>query len=103
MRKYEMLLLFSPELTTDNRAAVIETLSGIIAREEGVLLTNDDWGMRELAYPVQKQVRGHYTRLEFAAKPTTIAEMERIVRITDGIFKFVTVKLADTFVPAEGA
>ena len=66
------------------------------------MLAVDEWGMRELAYPVQKKTRGHYTRFEFAAPAPAIAEFERIVRITDGIMKFVTVKLADKYVP-EGA
>ncbi len=51
--------------------------------------------MRDLAYPVEKQMRGYYVRLEYAAKPETIAELERIIRISEGIFKFITVRLAD--------
>jgi len=101
MRKYEALLLLSPELATDNRQEIIENLKGLLERQEASILTVDDWGMRDLAYPVQKKTRGHYTRLEFAAPPTAIAEFERIVRITDGIMKFVTVKLADKYVPEE--
>ena len=55
----------------------------------------DNWGMRDLAYPVRKLMRGYYVRLVYNAPAELIAELERIVRITDGIFKFVTVKLAD--------
>lgn len=101
MRKYEMLLLLSPELNVENKKAVIDGLTTIIVdREQGTMLSVDDWGTRELAYPVRKQIRGQYVRLEFAAPAKTIAEVERNVRITDGIFKFVTVKLADKYVPA---
>lgn len=95
MRKYESLLLLSPELSTDARNAVIEGVKGIIDREGGKVLVEDLWGMRDLAYPVKKQMRGFYIRLEFAAPGTLIAELERNIRITEGIFKFVTVKLAD--------
>jgi small subunit ribosomal protein S6 len=102
MRKYEALLLLSPELATDNRQEIIDNLKGLLERQEASMLAVDEWGMRDLAYPVQKKTRGHYTRFEFAAPPTAIAEFERIVRITDGIMKFVTVKLADKYVP-EGA
>jgi small subunit ribosomal protein S6 len=45
--------------------------------------------------------RGYYVRLEFALPGEAVAELERIIRITDGIFKFVTVKLADKYVPEE--
>lgn len=95
MRKFETLLLLSPEMNAEAREALLGTLSGIIEREEGKILQADHWGMRDLAYPVQKQMRGYYVRLEYNAKPETIAELERIIRISEGIFKFMTVKLAD--------
>ncbi|WP_243359536.1 30S ribosomal protein S6 [Fundidesulfovibrio terrae] len=100
MRKYETLLLLSPELNAESKKTVIDTMVGIIEREEGSMLTVDDWGTKDLAYPVRKFVRGQYVRMEYAAPGKAVAELERIVRITDGIFKFVTVKLADKFVPA---
>jgi len=99
MRKYETLLLLSPELNAENKQALIDALTAVVAREEGSMLTVDDWGTKDLAYPVRKFVRGQYVRLEYAAPGQAVAELERIVRITDGIFKFVTVKLADLFVP----
>ena len=56
----------------------------------------DHWGMRDLAYPVRKQMRGYFVRLEYVAPGDTVAELERVIRISDGVFKFITVKLADT-------
>lgn len=95
MRKFETLLLLSPELSADNREGIINALTAIIEREKGIMVEVDNWGMRDLAYPVRKLMRGYYVRLVYNAPPELIAELERIVRITDGIFKFVTVKLAD--------
>ncbi|AAS95436.1 30S ribosomal protein S6 [Nitratidesulfovibrio vulgaris] len=95
MRKFETLLLLSPELAADAREALLTTLSGVVEREQGSMITADHWGMRDLAYPVRKQMRGYYVRLEYTAPGATVAELERIIRISDGIFKFVTVKLAD--------
>ncbi|MTJ91334.1 MAG: 30S ribosomal protein S6 [Desulfovibrio sp.] len=95
MRKFETLLLLSPELSADNREGIINALTAIIAREKGVMVEVDNWGMRDLAYPVRKLMRGYYVRLVYQAPAELIAELERNVRITDGIFKFVTVKLAD--------
>lgn len=102
MRLYETLILFSPELSTDNRKEILDNLGQIIANDGGRIAEVDDWGMRELAYPVQKQVRGHYTRLEYVSPGSTVQELERIIRITDGIFKFVTVKLSDEVETEEG-
>ncbi|MDR1360615.1 MAG: 30S ribosomal protein S6 [Deltaproteobacteria bacterium] len=96
MRKFETLLLLSPELSVEARTVVLDGLKAVIDREGGRMLTEDVWGMRDLAYPVQKQMRGFYVRLEYAAPGALVAELERNIRIADGIFKFVTVKLADS-------
>ena len=96
MRKFETLLLLSPELTVEQRDGVIASLVADIEREGGKMLATDPWGMRDLAYPVKKQMRGFYVRLEYAAPGALVAELERNIRIADGIFKFTSVKLADS-------
>ena len=83
MRKFETLLLLSPELSAESREGILAALTGIIEREGGKLAEVDQWGMRDLAYPV------------YEAPAALVAELERNIRITDGIFKFITVKLAD--------
>ncbi|SDF62942.1 30S ribosomal protein S6 [Desulfovibrio legallii] len=95
MRKFETLLLLSPELSAENREGVLSALTAVVERQEGVVTAVDHWGMRDLAYPVHKLMRGYYVRLEYEGPAALVAELERNVRITDGIFKFVTVKLAD--------
>ena len=95
MRKFETLLLFSPELSAESREGILAALTGIIEREGGKMVEVDQWGMRDLAYPVHKLMRGFYVRLVYEAPAPLVAELERNIRITDGIFKFITVKLAD--------
>lgn len=95
MRRFETLLLLSPELASDARAVLLDGFKGIIEREGGKVLAEDNWGMRDLAYPVRKQMRGYYIRLEFSGPGALVAELERNIRIADGIFKFVTVRLED--------
>ncbi len=90
---YETLLLLSPELGSEGSREVLDTLTGIIDRDGGNILQNDDWGIKELAYPVRKQTRGHYVRLEYSLPPDKVSELERNIRNADGIFKFLTVKL----------
>jgi len=96
MRQYETLMLFSPEMLGERRQEILAMMTGIVEQAGGKILEEDDWGMRTLAYPVHKQTRGHYVRLEYAAPGQVVAEMERNLRITDGVFKFLSVKLADT-------
>ena len=70
MRKFETLLLLSPELAADAREALLGTFTGVIERAGG-RFTADHWGMRDLAYPVRKQMRGYFVRLEYVAPPAT--------------------------------
>ena len=91
--RYEILLLFNPELGSEGRQELLDTLSSIIAGDGGEIHTVDDWGSRELAYPVKKHTRGVYVRLEFTVSAQIVAELERNIRISDGVFKFITVRL----------
>ena len=103
MRKFETLLLLSPELPGDGREAIITSLVAIIEREKGAMLATDHWGMRDLAYPVRKQMRGYFVRLEYTGPGPLVAELERNIRNMDGIFKFTSVKLAESAEPAKKA
>lgn len=95
MQRYETMLLLSPELEEEKRNEIFANLTSVIEREGGKVIEQDEknWGMKVLAYPVQKKTRGYYTLLNYEGPGPIVAELERIIRITDGIFKFLTVKL----------
>lgn len=93
MRQFETLLLFSPELSAEQRETLLKGLTGIIEREGGKIVEIDQWGMRDLAYPVRKQMRGFYIRLVYEGPGSLVAELERNLRITEDIYKFITVRL----------
>ncbi len=95
MREFETLLLLSTELSADSREGIVNGFCAVIEREGGKVIEVDNWGMRDLAYPVHKQMRGNYVRLVYAGPAPLVAELERNIRITDGVYKFLTVKLAD--------
>jgi small subunit ribosomal protein S6 len=96
MTRYEELLLLSPELGTDECREIVNNLSAVVEREGGSVLKIDDWGVKDTAYPVRKFNRGRYIRMEMSMPGQAVAELERNVRIADGVFKFITVKLAET-------
>lgn len=95
MRHFETLLLFSPELSSEVRDGIVNTLTTVITKVSGEVKDIDQWGMKTLAYPVQKQTRGFYIRLDYVAPGSVVAELERIIRITEGIFKFMTVRIEE--------
>lgn len=94
--RYEELLLLSPELGMDECRDIVDNLTAVAEREGGKVVKVDDWGIKDTAYPVRKFNRGHYIRMEMELPGKAVAEIERNVRITDGIFKFITVRLAET-------
>ena len=94
--RYEELLLLSPELGMDECRDIVSNLTAIAEREGGSVVKVDDWGVKDTAYPVRKFNRGHFIRMEMDLPRKAVAELERNVRITDGIFKFITVRLAET-------
>ena len=97
MRHYETMILLSPELSEEERKGILDNLTGILDREKGQVIDEDHWGMRDLAYPVQKYMRGYYVRLEYAAPGAAVQELERNIKITEGIMKFMSVKLAENY------
>jgi small subunit ribosomal protein S6 len=95
MRKFETMLLLSPELSGEARESALAVLAGIIERGGGELLETDAWGMRDLAYPIKKQTRGYYVRLVYSGPPPLVAELERNIRINENIYRFVSVRLEE--------
>ncbi len=96
MRKFETLILLSPELSADKREEVLGTLKEVIERDGGHIEDVDQWGMRDLAYPVRKQMRGFYVRLVYTGPNDLVAELERNIRIdAERIYKFLTVRLEE--------
>lgn len=93
MRNFETLILLSPELAADAREQLLGNLKAILEREQGKNIEVEHWGMRDLAYPVRKQMRGYYVRFVYEGPNQIVAEFERNIRIADGIFKFITVRL----------
>ncbi|MFO7818004.1 MAG: 30S ribosomal protein S6 [Thermodesulfobacteriota bacterium] len=97
MKKYETLLLLDPEMGAEGRQGLLDNLTGIVERDGGQVVEVDDWGQKELAYPVRKVTRGRYVRLEYGLPAEKVAELERNIRIADEVFKFMTVNLTDEF------
>lgn len=93
--EYETILILRPELDEGAIGTIVEKLEGVVTSGEGHILDRDDWGKRKLAYPIEKQLKGHYIRMNYLSTTDIIAEIERRIRIEDGIVRFMTVRLAN--------
>jgi small subunit ribosomal protein S6 len=93
MRIYEELFIVRPDATDEQIDPVIEQLKSAITSKGGTLDKADKWGMRRLAYRVEKFNEAQYILLQFTAEPGTVKEVERRLRVTDVVMKFITVRI----------
>lgn len=90
MNNYEVMFIIDPILEDEKKEATIEAVKGIIAAE-GEVGKVDVWGMRKLAYPIQKKNDGYYVVVEFTAKPELPKELDRRLRISDNVMRHIII------------
>lgn len=89
MAKYETMLITSSALDEEASAALVGKFKSLI-EENGTIDSVDEWGKRRLAYPINDEVEGVYTVMQFTSNPDFPAELERVYKITDGVLRFLT-------------
>jgi small subunit ribosomal protein S6 len=90
MTKYEVMLILDPALEDAVKEQTVETVKGII-ETEGTVGEIDTWGMRKLAYPINKKAEGYYVVVNFEAEPTLPKELDRRLRISDNVMRHIIV------------
>ena len=90
MTNYELMFILDPALEDDKKEAAVEMVKEIIATE-GEVGNVDVWGMRKLAYPIQKKNEGYYVVVEFKAQPTLPKELDRRMRISDNVIRHLII------------
>ena len=93
MRIYEELFIVRPDATDEEIDPLMEQLKGVVTTHGGTIEKADKWGVRRLAYRVQKRSEGNYILLQFTATPDTVHELERRLRVSDLVLKFITVRI----------
>jgi len=93
MRIYEELFIVRPNATDEEIDPLVEQLRQVITSRGGAVDKSDKWGVRKLAYRLQKQTEGYYILLQFSATPETVKEVERRLRVSDLVLKFITVRI----------
>jgi small subunit ribosomal protein S6 len=90
MNKYELMVIIDPALEDDKKEAAIENVKSIIA-EAGEVSATDVWGLKKLAYPIQKKTEGYYVVMQFTAEPELPKELDRRLRIADAYMRHIIV------------
>ena len=87
--KYETIFIVNPTLEEAAATAVVDKFKSLI-EANGTIDSVDEWGKRRLAYPINDEVEGVYTVIQFTSEPSFPAELERVYKITDGVLRFLT-------------
>ncbi len=92
-REYELVMVLSAEATEDEISATVEWVDGLIASSDGSVGDHEMWGLRRLAFPVQRQREGNYVLTRFGSDPSTIAKLNRSLKAADDILRFLVTKV----------
>lgn len=90
---YETIFIVNPNISDDDVNKTTEKMQEIVTREGGQILKVENWGKKKLSYEVKKQKKGTYAYFLYEAGPTLVAELERNLRLSDAVLKFLTVRL----------
>ena len=92
MSKYELAVVVSARLEDEARAEVIEKVNALVTRFGGNVTEVEEWGKKKLAYEIQKMKEGFYYFVKFESETTVPGEVEKRIRIMDGVIRYLCVK-----------
>lgn len=95
MKAYEILYIIRPDLDEEATTVLVDRLSGLVATNGGDNLTVDRWGKRRLAYEIDDYKEGQYVLMNFEGEGRTSQEIERVMKISDDVIRFLTVRKDD--------
>ncbi len=93
MNQYETVFILTPVLSDVQMKEAVAKFKDMILENGGEIVNEENWGLRKLAYPIQKKTTGFYNLFEFKAEPTFIAKLETAYRRDERLLRFLTFKL----------
>ena len=93
MNKYEMMFIVKATLEEEATKAVAESLESVITAMKGEISESKDLGQKKLAYPIKKEITGHYYLVNFTADNETRDELDRKARLDEKVLRHMIIKL----------
>ena len=93
MNHYETVFILTPVLSEPQMKEAVEKFKAVLTKHGAEIANEENWGLRKLAYPIQKKTTGFYTLLEFDAEPTVVAKLETACRRDERVLRFLTFHL----------
>lgn len=92
MHRYETLFILHPDVPEAQVRETIDRTRKLIEGMSGEVDEIHDWGLRELAYPIEKQTRGNYILAQYKAGSEVVNELERTMKLSDEVLRYVSVR-----------
>ncbi|WP_301203324.1 30S ribosomal protein S6 [Muribaculum intestinale] len=93
MNHYETVFILTPVLSDAQMKEAVDKVKDVITSANGTIVNEENWGLRKLAYPIQKKSTGFYNLIEFDADPTTIKKLETQFRRDERMLRWLTFRL----------
>lgn len=93
LNQYECVFIATPVRSEVQLKEVVGKFKSLVTEAGGEIINQEDWGLKKLAYPIQKKSTGFYHLLEFKADPAFIAKLETMFRRDERIIRFLTFRL----------
>jgi small subunit ribosomal protein S6 len=93
MANYESVLIARQDLGASQVNSLVENLSSVLKKEGGEVVKVDNWGLKNLAYRIKKNRKGHYVLLNIVAPAQAISEYERLMRLNEDVIRYMTIKV----------
>lgn len=91
MTNYELMYIIDPTLEQDKKDAAVEAVKEIVTNNGGEVSDVNVWGMKKLAYPIEKKEEGYYVVMEFKANTDVPKELDRRLKISDAVIRHQTI------------
>jgi len=93
LNHYETVFILTPVLSDAQMKEAVEKFKDVL-KDSGATITNEEnWGLKKLAYPIQKKSTGFYTLLQFDAEPSVVEALETVYRRDERVLRFLTFRL----------
>lgn len=93
MKNYETVFILNPVLSEDQAKDTVEKFVKVLKNKNAEILNQEFWGLKKLAYPINKKSTGFYNLIEFTAEPTLINTLETEYRRDESVMRFLTTAL----------
>ncbi|MDZ4716189.1 MAG: 30S ribosomal protein S6 [Cytophagales bacterium] len=93
MNNYETVFILNPVLSEDQAKDAVDKFVKVLSGNKANVINVEQWGLKKMAYPIQKKSTGFYNLVEFTAPPETIATLETEFRRDESVMRFLTISL----------